>query len=210
MGVWRISPATTTRTTASPEWAWEALTMLELFPDAVAVGGRVAGANGRILDAGQFFGFGRGCDSPARGQPVNRPGYFATAWKQHSASAVSSQHAVFRTEFLAEVLPRLIDRADVSLPYLGAWIGAEARMLGQRIIYSPFLQGEASADWDALVTDRERAAFILAHAALLPETHLLSPHLSLDASTPYAWTTPKERAAHQQRLRSWAEARIGG
>ena len=189
-----------------PEWAWEAQTMLELFPDAVAVGGRICGPNGRILEAGQFFGFGRGCDLPARGQPLNRPGYFATNWKQHSASAVSSQHAVFRAGFLADVLPRLIAHADVSLPYLGAWIGTEARLRGQRIIYSPFLQGEASADWDALVPDRERAVFILTHTALLPETQLLSPHLSLDSSTPYAWATAEKRAAHRRRLMSWAEA----
>jgi hypothetical protein len=193
-----------------PEWAWEAQTMLELFPDAVAVGGRICDQNGRILDASQFFGFGRGCDSPARGQPVSRPGYFATTWKQHSASAVSSQHAVFRAGFLAEVLPRLIARGDVSIPYLGAWAGAEARLHNQRIIYSPFLHGEATADWDVQVSDRERAAFILAHAALLPETRLLSPHLSLDPATPYAWATAEKRIAHRQRLQSWAEAHIGG
>jgi glycosyltransferase involved in cell wall biosynthesis len=188
------------------EWAWEAVTLLELFPDAVMVGGRIFNQRNMVADAGSYFGFGRGCDPPDRGRPPEDPGYFAAAWKQHSTSAVSSQHAVIRVEFLAETLRELMTRGEASIAYLGAWAGAAAQIKGKRVIYTPFIEGKAAGDWDARVTDKERAAFILAHADLLPETRFFSRHLSFKPSAPYCMATPQERAEHQERLRSWAKA----
>ncbi len=54
-------------------WALEAMGLFELFPDTAMVGGRLH-RNGRIVDAGAYFGFGRGCDAPDRGLPLEDPG----------------------------------------------------------------------------------------------------------------------------------------
>ena len=79
------------------------------------------------------------------------------------------------------------------------------RIKGVRIIYSPFIEGRAASDWDAQVTDRERANFILTHVDLLPETRLLSRHVGFEQTAPHRPATPQGRIAYQQRLRSWAE-----
>jgi glycosyltransferase involved in cell wall biosynthesis len=177
-----------------PEWAWEALAMFELFPDTVMVGGRIEDEGGSILAAGACFGFGRGCDMPDRGRAAADPGYFAQMWKQRSVSAVSSQHAVCDAAFLTDVLNHA---PGASIAHLGAWAGAAARRQGGRVIYSPFLHGRTSQDWQARVPDAEHAAFAAANADLLPETTLISRHLGLDAGSAYR---PVAQAARTQHL----------
>ncbi|CAN7397886.1 glycosyltransferase [Phenylobacterium sp. LjRoot225] len=189
-----------------PEWAWEALTLMELFPDTVTVGGRIVGRNGLLLHASGCFGFGRGCDPPDRGRPLTDPGYFAIAWKPHSASAVSAQHAVFRADFLTPLVERLARNGKASLPFLGAWAGAAARRANLRTVYSPFLIASCSTDWEAEVSDDERAAFLLAHAELMPEESLLSRHVGFSPAAPHVWTPAAKRDAHLRGLLGWAQA----
>ena len=126
-------------------WALEAMGLFELFPDTAMVGGRLH-QNGRIVDAGAYFGFGRGCDAPDRGRPLEDPGYHAQAWKQHSVSAVAFDHCCARLRHLAADALARSCRADISLDHLGAWLGAAARRQGRRVIYTPFLSARPSVD----------------------------------------------------------------
>jgi hypothetical protein len=186
------------------DWAWEALTLMELFPDTVTVGGRIVGRNGLLLQGAGCFGFGRGCDPPDRGRPLDDPGYFAIAWKPHSASAVSAQHAVFRADFLIPLVERLAQGGDASLEFLGAWAGAAARQAKARTVYSPFVHASCTLDWEAQVSDEERAAFLLAHADLMPEQTLLSRHVGFSPAAPHVWASAAQRDAHLQGLFTWA------
>ena len=186
------------------DWAWEALTLLELFPDTVMVGGRVLDTRGRVLAADALFGFGRGCDCPDRGRMAEDPGYFATLWKPHSTSAVSSQHTVFRAAFLADLLHGLLAAGEASVENLGAWAGALARRQGGRVIYSPFLLGEVAVDWDARISERERAAFLRANADLIPEQLYYSRHYGFNRAAPHGRAGPVTREAHRRQLLQWA------
>ena len=136
------------------EWALEALGLFELFPDTAIVGARLH-QRGRVLHAGAYFGFGRGCDAPDRGRSLSDPGYAAQAWKPHSVSAVAFDHCVLDAAFAVEALARHVP-PGASLAYAGAWLGAAARRLGRRVVYSPFLSAMPSVDRDAAITSWSR------------------------------------------------------
>jgi Glycosyl transferase family 2 len=160
------------------EWTWEALTLFELHPDTVMLGGRIRNSEGMITEAGRYFGFGGVCGCPDRGRSVLDPGYFGQVWKQRSVSAVSTQFAVIKATFLLELLAALPPRA--SLPFLGAWAGAYAVRSGKRIVYSPFLSGVSDLDWDSLVAPSERDLFSEMNKDLIPDRRFYSRHLSLE------------------------------
>ncbi len=189
-----------------PEWAWEALALMEVFPDIAIVGGRIADDAGRILSAGHYLGFGRGCGAPDRGQLIGDPGYWASIWTPHSVSAVSVQHAVFRADFLVQTLGRLTKQPNASFEYLGAWAGVAAQRQGLRTVYSPVLTGAGSHDWEGDVSDQEHADFLLANADLLPEQRFLSRHLGFNPDAPLRWTSPADRERHCSRLIEWAQS----
>ena len=128
----------------NPEWQWEAIGITELHPDTVAIGGRIADGRGKIREAGFEFNFGDICGSPNRGRAVTDPGYFGQIWKQRSVSAVSTQFAVFKACFLAELFESLPTGASIG--FLGAWAGAHALKTGKRVVYSPFLSGVSDAE----------------------------------------------------------------
>jgi len=158
-------------------WALEATGLFELFPDTAMVGGRLQ-RNGRILHAGAYLGFGRGCDPTDRGRRLADPGYHGQVWKQHSVSAVSLDHCVLEPKLAVDSLSALA-RADVSLAHLGAWLGAAFRRQGRRIVYSPNLAAETNRDLAALVGDVEHEAFKRVNVDLMPDRRYLSPHVSL-------------------------------
>jgi Glycosyl transferase family 2 len=158
------------------EWAWEALTLFELHPDTVMIGGRIRNKKGVITEAGRYFGFGGVCGCPDRGRSFLDPGYFGQIWKQRSVSAVSTQFAVIKASFLSELLSLLPEQA--SLPFLGAWAGAHAIRSGKRIVYSPFLSGVSDLDGDSLVDPSERALFLEMNKDLMPDRRFYSRSLS--------------------------------
>jgi hypothetical protein len=162
----------------SGEWAWEALTLFELHPDTVMIGGRIRNRKGITTGAGQYFGFRGACGCPDRGRSFLDPGYFAQMWKQRSVSAVSTQFAVMKAAFLLELLARLPENA--SLPFLGAWAGAHALRSSKRIVYSPFLSGVSDLDWDSLVLPSERDLFAQMNQDIIPDRRFYSRHLSLE------------------------------
>lgn len=158
-------------------WVWEALGLFEIHPNVVMIGGRISNRNGVIQDAGRYFGFGGVCGCPYRGRPASDPGYFGQLWKQRSVSAVSSQLAVIRPEFLLDLLATSKEHASVV--YLGTWAGAHALRTGKSIVYSPFFSGVSDVDWDSLVMSGEVADFEAAHGDLIPDRRFYSRHFSL-------------------------------
>lgn len=165
------------------EWAWEAIGLFDLHPDAVAVGGRIH-RDGIVLETGRFLGFGDGCGCPDRGRPMTDPGYAAQVWKPRSVSAISAMHAVFDAAFLAEALTTAMAHGG-SIPHLGAWAGGHAKRAGRRVIYSPFLSANAQIDYDALVSIPERSAFLSAFIDLMPDDVLLPAGTGLTRETAY-------------------------
>ncbi len=182
------------------EGTWDALALFELHPDTVMVGGRVLDGGRRIVAAGDYFGFGGACGCPDVGRDESDPGYFGQMWKQRSVSAVSSMLAVIEPRFLLQALDQL-DPTGVSLPFLGAWLGAVAALEQRRVVFTPFLVGRTRATreaWDALVSRTERAAFLDRFGQqVVPETRYLSRWLSLEPDSPY---TPATRATREAAL----------
>jgi hypothetical protein len=184
---------------------WDAIALFELHSDTVMVGGRVFDDSRRVVAAGEYFGFGGVCGCPDVGRNERDPGYFGQMWKQRSVSAVSSMLAVVDPVFLLRSLDD-IDEESASLPFLGTWLGACAAGEGRRIVFTPFLIGRTSGtrqEWDALVSGRERAAFLEKYgAAVVPETRYLSRWLSLDPASAYTPASPEEREQTLARTRA--------
>ena len=174
-------------------WALEAMGLFELFPDTAIVGGRLH-QNGRIVDAGAYFGFGRGCDAPDRGRPLEDPGYHAQAWKSHSVSAVAFDHCLLDSHFAANALNSLVP-SGASLDQLGAWLGAAARRQQRRVIYTPFLSAMPSVDRSSYIPAVARRAFVTAHGDLMPDALLWPPHAGLARGRPFRSMLPGVDAA---------------
>ncbi len=168
------------------DWAQEALSVMELFPDTVMVGGRIWDKQNKILSAGVKFGFGQGFGMPDKGRYRGDPGYFATMWKPHSVSAVSTQHCLVKKEFLVRALETFIDlKADIDLVTLGLWLGAEAMEQQKRIVYSPFICGLAEADWHNQMRKNGISVFKKHKKHLIPDRRYYSLHLGLEGRTAY-------------------------
>ena len=173
------------------EWPWEAMGLFDLFPDTVAVGGRIY-SYGTILEAGRFLGFGDGCGCPDRGRLLTDPGHSAQMWKPRSVDAVSAMHGVFD----ANMLLTAIDRASYaggSIAGLGNWVGAEARRTGRRVVYSPFLCAWTGTDWNAIVDAKERRWFISAYIDLMTGSGLRPSNSGNTVDTAYEPVQPASR-----------------
>jgi glycosyltransferase involved in cell wall biosynthesis len=180
------------------EWPWEALSLFELFPDTVMVGGRVVSADERVLTSGAYFGFGRGCESPDRDRSVHDPGYFAQMWKAKSVSAVSAQFSVVDSRFMLEFLET--SRSEFPVSMLGAWMGAFARKKGKRVVYSPHLLVKSEDSRESEISDEDWRKFCSANGSVIPETKLLSPWLSLEPNRSYQCADTSARIAHLKKL----------
>jgi hypothetical protein len=178
------------------EWPWEVLTLMELHPDTVAVGGRVLDDRGAIVTAGEVLGFGGSCGCPDEYRHGDDPGYYHHLMKQRSVSAVSSLLAVVDAAFLADCLRRH-RHPRLSLRYLGAWLGAHAWRTGKRVVYTPHLTGRLPThpQWYAFVSQEEKDALTASIRDLLPDSRYHSRHLSLNPATPYRLATQAERQA---------------
>lgn len=168
------------------EWEQEAMSLFELHPDIVMIGGRIRNSSGVILEAGRHFGYGGVCGCPNRGRSFSDPGYFGQMWKQRSVSAVAAQFAVIRASFLREVLQQSPERASIA--FLGAWAGAFAMRTGKRVVYTPFLSGVSDLDWEQVANAAEQELFARVNQDLIPDQRFYSPNLSLDR--PFALGSP--------------------
>ncbi len=169
-------------------WPLEAMGLFELFPDTVMVGGRLH-QNGRIVHAGAYFGFGRGCDAPDFGRQIDDPGYFAQAWKPHSVSAVAFDHCLLDSDFAADVLGAFVP-SGLSLVELGPWLGAAARRRDRRVVYTPFLSAVPGVDRVSHLNAVARSAFETAHGDLMPDALLWPPHAGLRHGDAFRSTGP--------------------
>ncbi|MBV8572945.1 MAG: glycosyltransferase [Acidobacteriaceae bacterium] len=161
----------------SADWQSEVTTLTQLHPDIVMIGGRIHNRKGTITSAGQYFGVCGICGCPYRGRPLEHPGYFAQLWKRRSVSAVNTQFAVIDARFLVETLSNI--PVSASLPFLGAWIGAEAWRRRKRVVYSPFLSAMSDTDWEQLFPTAEQELFLQRNRDLIPDHRFYSPALSL-------------------------------
>ena len=164
----------------SSEWMREAEGIFDLHPDAVMIGGLIQNRQGMVYDAGRSFGFGGVCGCPYRGRAVSDLGYFGQLSKQRSVSAVSSQFAMVRAEFLRELLEMI--PATASLACLGAWAGAYALRGGKRVVYSPFMRAISDVDWDALVEPAEWTLFAEKNHDVIPDRRFYPRPFSLQAA----------------------------
>ena len=165
------------------DWLWEALGLLERFPDAVMVGGRIRNRAELILSGGFVFGFAGVCGCPDRGRPALDPGYFTQMLKQRSVSAASSQFAVWRAGALPALAKTLPPSASVSM--LGAWTAAWAQRHGKRVVYSPYLSGLSDFDWQALAAPAETAQFQKLNSAFIPDHRYYPAALDLRPERAY-------------------------
>lgn len=195
------------------EWLWDAAGLLELYPDAVMVGGTLHDG-GRVVDGPRIFGFGGGCDCPDRGQPLTSPGYSAIAWKPHSVSAVSSGHCVVRRDFLLRAMSQLLT-AQVSLRMIGPWLGGLAAEQGARVVFSPFMAAKAVAAPEDGASHASIAAFLSRFWSQLPETRFYSRRLGLTPQTAYVPVSDQARLDHLNALQrltlpyqDWLDAQL--
>ncbi len=180
------------------EWRWDAAGLLELFPDAVMVGGTLHdGTN--VIDGPRTFGFGDGYDCPDRGRSLADPGYSAQMWKARSVSAVSSGHCVIRRDYFLQIMPILLaEKVDIYL--LGPWLGALAEQLGKRVVFSPFMRALSRLVPEDLAKGNASAHFLSRFWAQLPDLRYYSRRLGLTRETAYVPATEAERNRHIRRL----------
>jgi O-antigen biosynthesis protein len=184
------------------EWRWDAMALLELFADAVMVGGMLHDGSA-IVDGPRVFGFGDGCDCPDRGRALTDPGYSAQMWKAHTVSAVSTAHCVVRTSFLKQCLAEL-QREAVAIEMLGPWLGAMAAEAGKRVVYSPFMRARVSRADAAGVSRSGTALWLSRFWSQLPETRFYSRRLGLTPETAYVPVSEQARLNHLRVLQSRA------
>jgi O-antigen biosynthesis protein len=187
------------RTILDPTWAMEAQVLFDLFPDLVMLGGRMQNRDA-LVEADGYFGFGQGWDTANVGRHVRDPGYFAQAWKPHSVNTVPMAHCVLRGDFLAQALRRLVG-TGLELVELAPWVGAAAAKSGKRVVYSPFFSARSATPRPTSPDERMRAAFLKAHADLIPERALWSPHLGLTPETAYQPVDAETRLRQEQAAR---------
>jgi len=180
------------------EWQWDAMALLELFPDSVMVGGIVHNGS-NIVDGPRVFGFGDGFDCPDSGRLLSDPGYGAMMWKPHTVSAVSTTHCVIRTGFLKQCMTKLLEEA-VSISILGPWLGALALEAGNRVVYSPFMRARIRESHEDTVSQNAKKHFLSRFWPLVPDSRVYSPRFGLDRTKVYSEVDPDKNQQHRLRM----------
>ncbi len=182
------------------EWQWDAMALLELFPDSVMVGGTLHDGS-KIVDGPRVFGFGDGFGCPDSGRLLADPGYAAKMWKPHTVSAVSTNHCVIKTQFLKRCMAELLNEA-VPIEMLGLWLGAQALEAGSRIVYSPFMRARAGAIHEDAVSQYAKEQFMSRFWSLIPDQRMYSPRLGMDSAKAYVEVEPDDNQRHRSRLQT--------
>ncbi|WP_320535191.1 rhamnosyltransferase WsaF family glycosyltransferase [Robbsia andropogonis] len=193
------------------EWAWDAMALLELFPDAVMVGGMVH--DGRhVVDGSRVLGYGAGADCPDRGRAIEDPGYGARLWKAHTASALGGWHVVVRASFLRDSVTTLAGE-NIELAALGLWLSGLAKVQGKRVVSSPFMRAKGSAASLPAVSHDQLAQFLSRFWSCVPDPVSYSERLGLDPAYTYVSVAPEVNQRHLLSLQKkllpyarWAEA----
>lgn len=160
------------------EWNDDWLNYFELYPDTVMVGGRFHDGE-KIKMAGCYLGFDWGAGCPDVDRILNDPGYFAQLWKPHSVSAVSSLSMLIEKRFLQSAM-QMIKQYPITLTWLGCWLGAEAKRLKKRVVYTPYMIGNIQGEIALEPSLLEARWFRFHNQDLFPDKDFMSPHLSLN------------------------------
>jgi O-antigen biosynthesis protein len=176
------------------EWQWDAMALLELFADAVMVGG-ILHDGSKIVDGPRIFGFGDGFECPDSGRLLSDPGYGAKLFKPHTVSAVLTTHCVIRTNFLKQCMAELIEEA-VSIEMLGLWLGAQALEAGTRVIYSPFMRYRSDKSYGNNISPYAKEHFLSRFWSRIPDSRVYSPRLGLDRAKAYVEVDLEENQKH--------------
>jgi hypothetical protein len=171
-----------------PEWVWEALGIIERYPDTGVVGGRLFGGDDRIVSAGQVLGFETACGCPDEGRGIDDPGYSVWLLKQRSVDAVAAAMCVVTAGFLRHVVQYGCP-PEASWSGFGAWVGAHAARTGVRVVYSPFVSGRVKADAVVGMGDHERSRF----RGILPCDRWYARGFGLSLATNYRPVEAAER-----------------
>ena len=161
---------------ATSHWFEEPGIIMELFPDTVGVGGSVFDVHGKVLEAGQYFGIGVGCDNPIRGGIYHAPPFwqaFINRWRTVNAIAFSA--AVFRLDFLRSFLKESDCPPFTPVAMLGPWLGLFARQKNQRLVHSPYMTAIAPAPLMSYEDNTHWRAFRKAAGDELNNDNLLHP-----------------------------------
>ncbi|MEO8519728.1 MAG: glycosyltransferase [Acidobacteriota bacterium] len=134
------------------EWLWEMVGLKESYPDTVAVGGRILDASGRVVSGPLVFGYDGPVGSPDRGRATADAGYFGSALKQQSTSAVDGRLCGVDPGFLGALAAAGKPFPD-SLVTLGPWLGLQALDQGRRVVFSPFIEASGEAPPAPLLDD---------------------------------------------------------
>ncbi|HYG73444.1 MAG TPA: glycosyltransferase [Planctomycetota bacterium] len=182
-------------TAASTGWAWEACGVFDLHSDAVAACGRILDANGKVVSAGNYFGFGGLAGSPDAGRDASDSGYSGYVFCTRTVSALSPELYFFRAGFVLRVLkafPEAMLRR-LSRNSLPLWLAAEASDGKQRVVYSPHVFFTRTAECVAApISDAEKRAFterygtLLVHERYYPRFFGLKPGRGYSLEMPYA------------------------
>jgi glycosyltransferase involved in cell wall biosynthesis len=173
------------------EWPWEAQGLAELHPDAVLFSGRVLNRDRIVVAGGEILGFDGLIGVPDRGRSENDPGYWALSLKQRSVSACNSAFFLARPDFLRTTLASL--PLEATLDFLGAWLGAAARVAKKRVVFSPLITALAPG----IFTGRQKPApgeaevFSARYGHFIPDTRWYSPHFCREAGHAYELAVPR-------------------
>jgi O-antigen biosynthesis protein len=197
------------------EWQWEAMALLELFPDSVMVGGIIHDGIG-IIDGPRVFGFGDGFDCPDSGREITRHGYMAQMSKPHTVSAVPTAHCVIEYGFLVQCLAELIEE-DVPTEMLGLWLGAKALESGNRVVYSPFMRTRIGTNHEITISESAKENFMSRFWSQIPDSRMYSQRMGLDLAKAYLEVDPNENSQHLLHLQKhllpypkWFEKHLRG
>jgi Glycosyl transferase family 2 len=154
------------------EWLWELAGLMEAFPEAAMVGGRLVDPGGRVTSAAAVFGLGESIDSPDRGRAAHDAGYFGTALKQRCTDVVSGTLCGFDPGFLR------VARVDACTTPDEAAVTVALEAIGRhkRVIFSPFIEGRVSwsrCEWPRLIQ----------YSSIAPANRYYHPLLSREPDT---------------------------
>lgn len=181
------------------DWADEARCLFAALPDAVAVTGAVVDGQGVLVSAGEFLGVNGLVGSPYAGQPRWTLLGHGRLLCQQTVGAPSQHFFVVEVGFLKDLLETR--RRELSLSLLHAWLGAEARERGFRVVYTPHLQVEArggAAPWHASAEEMHR--FLARHGRQVADDPAWSRFLGLAGSRVFHIVPSAERAEALRRL----------
>ena len=189
-------------------WLTEAVTQLELNPEAALVGGRVLDRAGRVVRGSPVLGMGNIVGTALRGAFHDDIGYFGLPLTPRNVAAVGDVPWLARREAVHEV----IHKSSCSQHYFVTDLCLHLMETGWEIVFSPHITATiASDDLQATTPEPEETAseqrtarLLRQHGHLIRDDPYYSPFASLDPSAAYQICSPGDRDVRLRRL--WHDA----